>query len=157
MFINNDRPGVMLAGAARCYLNRYAVLPGSAVVVATNNDSAWETALRPGRRRCRGNRASISVPNLARNCRQRARGAGVHFVAGARGTRAVGRRHVRGVQFTCDGRLVRLRLRPAVGISAGWSPAVHLTSHTGVKPVYHSGIDGFVPGGSPAGTSPPAH
>ena len=28
VFINNDRPGVMLAGAARSYLNRHAVLLG---------------------------------------------------------------------------------------------------------------------------------
>ena len=34
-----DRPGVMTASAARGYLNRYAVLPGERVVVATNNDS----------------------------------------------------------------------------------------------------------------------
>ena len=35
VFSNNDRPGVMLASAARTYLNRFAVLPGRKVVVAT--------------------------------------------------------------------------------------------------------------------------
>lgn len=41
VFANNDRPGIMLAGAVRTYLNRYAVAPGSRVVVATTNDAAY--------------------------------------------------------------------------------------------------------------------
>src|SRR5262249_46467348 len=32
-------------------------------------------------------------------------------------------------------------------MSGGWSPAVHLTSHTGIKPVYRPDIAAFVPGG----------
>jgi sarcosine oxidase subunit alpha len=43
VFQGNDRPGVMLAGAVRTYVNRYAVKPGDAVVVATTNDSAYDT------------------------------------------------------------------------------------------------------------------
>ena len=43
-FGNNDRPGVMTAAAARVYLNRYGVLAGERVVVATNNDSAYAVA-----------------------------------------------------------------------------------------------------------------
>ena len=54
MFADNDRPGVMLAGAARTYLDRYAVAPGSArAVVFTTNDSAYEPR-RPRRGRCAG-------------------------------------------------------------------------------------------------------
>ncbi|MFC7401349.1 sarcosine oxidase subunit alpha family protein [Citricoccus sp. GCM10030269] len=41
VFANNDRPGIMLAGSVRTYLNRYAVAAGSDVVVATTNDSAY--------------------------------------------------------------------------------------------------------------------
>ena len=44
IFDNNDRPGVMLASAARLYANRYAVRPGSTAVLFTNNDSAYEAA-----------------------------------------------------------------------------------------------------------------
>jgi sarcosine oxidase, subunit alpha len=39
IFANNDRPGVMLAGAVRTYLNRYGVAPGKRAVIFTNNDS----------------------------------------------------------------------------------------------------------------------
>ena len=44
-FGNNDRPGVMTAAAARTYLNRYGVLPGENIIVATNNDSAYQSAI----------------------------------------------------------------------------------------------------------------
>ncbi len=39
IFANNDRPGIMLAGAVRTYLNRYGVAPGRRAVLFTNNDS----------------------------------------------------------------------------------------------------------------------
>src|SRR6266852_2013896 len=39
IFANNDRPGIMLAGAARTYVNRYGVAPGKRAVIFTNNDS----------------------------------------------------------------------------------------------------------------------
>ncbi|MFL4478697.1 sarcosine oxidase subunit alpha family protein [Paeniglutamicibacter sp. ORCA_105] len=41
VFENNDRPGIMLAAAARSYLNRYGVQVGNDIVVATTNDSAY--------------------------------------------------------------------------------------------------------------------
>jgi sarcosine oxidase, subunit alpha len=44
IFANNDRPGIMLAGAARQYLRRYGVALGSRVLIATNNDSAYALA-----------------------------------------------------------------------------------------------------------------
>ena len=44
-FENNDRPGVMLAQAARTYVARFGVLPGSRAVIATSHDDAYRTAL----------------------------------------------------------------------------------------------------------------
>ena len=44
VFCNNDRPGILLAGAAHEYLHRYAVACGRRVVVATNNDYAYAVA-----------------------------------------------------------------------------------------------------------------
>src|SRR5580658_3547523 len=41
VFPGNDRPGIMLAGAARTYLHRYGVLPGRRAVVATAHDDAY--------------------------------------------------------------------------------------------------------------------
>ena len=43
-FNNNDIPGVMTVNASKHYLNRYGVLTGEDIVIATNNDSVYETA-----------------------------------------------------------------------------------------------------------------
>ncbi len=43
VFPDNDRPGIMLAGAARSYLARHALAPTRGVVF-TNNDGAYRTA-----------------------------------------------------------------------------------------------------------------
>jgi hypothetical protein len=44
-YANNDLPGTLLAGAARTYVDRHAVKPGTRAVVFTNNDSAYAAAL----------------------------------------------------------------------------------------------------------------
>lgn len=44
VFEDNDRPGVMLAGAVRSYLNRYAAAAGREVVIATTNDAPYALA-----------------------------------------------------------------------------------------------------------------
>ncbi len=43
-FAHNDRPGVMLSQAVRTYVQRFGVIPGKRVVIATNNDDAYKTA-----------------------------------------------------------------------------------------------------------------
>ena len=44
VFANNDRPGHMLASAARTYVNRFAARPGTRAVLFTNNDGAYQAA-----------------------------------------------------------------------------------------------------------------
>jgi len=44
VFSNNDRPGIMLAGAALKFLKVHGIATGRQVVVATNNDSAYTVA-----------------------------------------------------------------------------------------------------------------
>lgn len=147
LFGDNDRPGVMLASAARTYLNRYAIAPGRRAVVATNNDSAWQTAL---------DLAAVGVPvtlldqrvHLDAGLVQLARSAGIEVYRCARPLRALGTRAVSGVlasldrgartqQFACD----------VLCMSGGWAPTAHLTSHSGRKLVHRGDIDAFVPGG----------
>ena len=45
VFGGNDRPGVMLAGAVRSYINRFGVLAGRRAIVFANNDNAASTVL----------------------------------------------------------------------------------------------------------------
>ena len=41
----NDLPGVMLSASVRGYVNKFGVLPGHNVVIFTNNDDAYKTAI----------------------------------------------------------------------------------------------------------------
>ena len=45
VFPDNDRPGIMLAGAARDYAARYGVRPGTRAVIVTRSDTAYVAAL----------------------------------------------------------------------------------------------------------------
>jgi sarcosine oxidase subunit alpha len=147
VFADNDRPGVMLSSAVRAYLNRYAVAAGQRAVLATNNDSAYVTAL---------DLAAAGVPVTVLDERAKpgagmleaTRGAGVDVRPAVRVVRALGGRALTGVEFEAlgGGRTERLDA-DVLGMSGGWSPVVHLTSHTGRKPTYCAALDSFVPGG----------
>jgi sarcosine oxidase subunit alpha len=45
VFNGNDRPGIMLAGAASTYLHRYGVRAGTRAVIATSSDDAYQVAV----------------------------------------------------------------------------------------------------------------
>ncbi|MER9017074.1 sarcosine oxidase subunit alpha family protein [Mesorhizobium sp. M0898] len=144
VFSNNDRPGVMLASAARTYLNRFAVLPGRKIIVATSNDGAWRTAFDYAAAGAEVTVADLRAVPPAALAAEAAR-LGVVVRAATRIVDLHGGHTVRRVTLNgpegqssaaCD----------VVCISGGWSPTVHLTSHLGVKPVYRDDIDGFVPG-----------
>ena len=151
VFANNDRPGIMLASAVHSYLNRHAVLPGARVLVATNNDSAWSTALDLA---AAGVRVALADERdaVAGELGDRAQRAGVELRMRSRLVRASGRSRVTGavIAALAGGREERFDCE-AIAMSGGWSPTVHLTSHGGIRPVYDARCDAFVPGGMAAG------
>jgi len=150
-FGNNDHPGIMTVGAAGVYLNRYGVLPGEKIIVATNNDSAYQSAIELA------NAGAVvrlldSRPVAPTTLAKRAEGGGVAVQAGAAPLNARGIKGVEGLEIarrdgsswkqggseTCD----------LVLVSGGWSPVVNLLSHSGVKPVWNADNACFVPGGN---------
>lgn len=146
VFAGNDRPGVMLASAARAYVNRYGVAPGRRAVVATNHDDAYRTALDLAA-------AGIEVAAVV-DCRanagplaERAREAGitVRFTSVVRGT--LGGRRVRGVELAdLDGLPLDRLDCDLLATSGGWNPAVHLASQSGARPGWSETLAAFVPG-----------
>ncbi|MBS0577740.1 MAG: sarcosine oxidase subunit alpha family protein [Proteobacteria bacterium] len=151
VFAGNDLPGVMLAGAVRCYLHRYAVLLGERIVVATTDDAAWQAATELAAAGAHvtllDERAEVGGELL-----RRAAASAATVVLGAQVRAARGRRGVRGVRFVSpqypSGHELPCDL---LCMSGGWSPVLHLTSHTGIKPAYRADLDAFVPGGYAAG------
>jgi sarcosine oxidase subunit alpha len=137
----NDRPGVMMAGAALTYLRRFGVAPGENVVVFTNNDSAYETALALAE-------AGLGQVTLA-DVRPQSELAGVVAARGVQvrlGTEVAG----------FDGKVALLRPRggtlgdPVVAdllcLSGGWNPNVQLASQSGAKTRWDATLASHVPG-----------
>ena len=150
VFGDNDRPGVMLACAARHYVNRFAALPGRRAVVFANND---EAALTIADLAGAGVEVAALVdprPELAPATRAAAQAAGVEIITGVV-SRALGRLSVSGVEVTgADGRQRRIAC-DLVCMSGGFSPSLHLATHLGSRPAWKEAIAAFVPGTAPAG------
>jgi sarcosine oxidase subunit alpha len=142
VFEDDDRPGVMLASAARDLLHRHGVLAGRDVVVATTNDSAYAAALdladAGARVRVLDARPQVP-PGRARRCAER----GIPVVADTtvRGTR--GTERITAVLVGDDRTEIPCDL---LLVSGGWSPAVHLFSHVGGALTYDEARGAFVPG-----------
>ncbi|MBC8037040.1 MAG: sarcosine oxidase subunit alpha, partial [Rhizobiales bacterium] len=144
VFSNNDRPGVMLASAVRTYLNRFAVVPEKRAVVVTNNDTAYDTAFDLA-----ASGISVTVADhrksIAAEILGKAASLGIAIfpgtgVADVEGGKSVARVRLSGTHAAsvdCD----------VLAMSGGWSPAVHLASHGGIKPKYDETIAAIVPGG----------
>ena len=153
VFANNDRPGVMLASAISVYVNRYAVAPGQRLVLFTTNDHAYQAALdwqRSGRQVVAVVDARGS-PNGA--LPQAVKAAGVEVIGGSGVIEAIGRRRVRGAlvaPLSVDGGkptgATRRLSCDLIATSAGWSPAIHLSSQAGAKPVWSEQALAFLPG-----------
>jgi sarcosine oxidase, subunit alpha len=148
-FAGNDIPGVMLASAMRDYLVNWAVVPGKRVVVVTNNDDAYRTAIAL-------HDAGISVRAVI-DARPEAKGA-LPDAARARDIRVLPGTAIRSVaggkrvaavelcQQDGDGSVMRERITcDAVAMSGGWSPVVHLWSHCGGKLTWDEAQAAFRP------------
>lgn len=143
-FSQNDRPGVMTANAARAYLNRYGILPGHRILVATNNDSAYGVA---GELAAAG--AEVVLADLRTESHPKAP-AGVALLEGVAPLEVIGRAAVRGV------RLARQRggtwypdesvASDLLLVSGGWSPVINLASHRSAKPEWKKELACFLSG-----------
>jgi heterotetrameric sarcosine oxidase alpha subunit len=150
VFGDNDRPGVMLAGSVRAYLNRYAVKPGSRAVIFAAGDDALRTLADL-------TAAGVAVEAVVdggsgpETAARIAAKAGAHFMGGGVVTRVHGKTQVSGVEvLTPDGATTRFHC-DLLAMSGGWTPAVHLTCHLGGKPVWNDAAAAFLPGQTPPG------
>ncbi len=142
VFPGNDRPGVMLAGAAQTYASRWAVQPGRRAVVLTADDSGHAAAaalaavgveiaavadIRP---------AGTAVPGLRTLFGQP--------VTGTIGRLRVAAADVGGERVPCDLLLM----------AGGWTPSLHLFSQARGKLRFDAGRQLFLPGEAPPGLRP---
>jgi len=154
IFPNNDRPGIMLAGAVRQYVNRYAVKPGESVVVATNNDSAYQTVFDLA-----GRHISVSAvvdvrSQVSESLRQRLTDLGICLLTGARIRDTRGSSGLRSVHLEdLDGKDLGRRDCDLLAVSGGWAPRVHLLAHARGSLRFDEQSQSFLPDRLPAGIS----
>ncbi len=152
VFPGNDRPGVMLADAARTYVARYGALPGRRCVVLTATDTAYDAAIAlkaaGARIACIADlRTDPPEPVIA--C---ARAAGIEVRTGTTILGTGGRLRV------ASATLARIEGGSAtetetiacdlILMSGGWTPSVHLFSQSRGKPVWSPDANAFLPGPS---------
>jgi sarcosine oxidase subunit alpha len=143
VFPGNDRPGIMLAGAAATYLTRYGVLPGCRAVITTAHDAAWFTAFAL---RAAGTTIAAILDQRAEvdpSLKEQAAGIPIHLNTQVIGTS--GRQRIKSVRtlngvIPCDTLLM----------SDGWTPSVHLFSQSRGKLRFDPDSGTFLPGTSAA-------
>ncbi len=151
VFGDNDRPGVMLAGAVRAYVNRFAALPGHRAVVVANNDDAARTVADLAAAGVHVQALVDCRPEASPAIRAVADAAGARLLTGAVPLRAHGRACVQALDVEGPGGSHITIDCDLVAMSGGWSPAVHLTSHLGGKPVWSDERLAFLAGALPPG------
>ena len=157
VFPGNDRPGVMLAGAALRYLKEQAVLPGRRIVIATICDSAYRVALEM---QAAGTTVAQIVdlrpapsPEPQDGWQARARAAGIAVETGARVLGTRGYDHVSSVEIArleASGRPTGHRSIDCdlLLVAGGHVPSVHLFSQSRGKLRYDETLQAFIPGES---------
>ncbi|RWB40866.1 MAG: sarcosine oxidase subunit alpha, partial [Mesorhizobium sp.] len=146
-FADNDRPGIMLAGAMRAYANRWAACPSETVAVFTNNDDGHRTAR---------DLASKGVHIAAViDARPKATAlADYRVITGGMVTASRGRLGLKSIEVHANGRSEWIECG-ALGVSGGWNPNVHLASHNCGRPIWNDVLQAFLPGeDGPSGVLP---
>jgi sarcosine oxidase subunit alpha len=139
VFPGNDRPGVMLADAARIYLQRYGVKVGTCAVIATADDSAYAVgvALREVGVVVNG------VADLRPEASEIARSSGLPVftrtsVVATSGYSRLNRLTLsNGERISCD----------ALLMCGGWTPSVHLLSQSRARLRFDERLAAFLPHG----------
>jgi sarcosine oxidase subunit alpha len=152
VFSGNDRPGIMLAGAAQTYLHRYAVTPGRRAVVFTTNDSAYSAAID-----LHDSGVEIVAIVDARDvistywaslCIER----GIRIHAGSAVVGTSGGDRISSVHLStslpedvCSTSVRKVVRCDLLLVSGGWNPAVHLHSQARGSLRFDESICAFVP------------
>ncbi len=146
VFAGNDVPGVMLASAARTYLHRYGVAVGKSVALVAAHDSGWQDVFALAR-------AGVIVAAII-EVRDRVAAAllaeaevlGIPVKLGHSVIDVHGRLAVKGItiarndhsgvaRITCD----------ALLMAGGWTPSVHLWSHSKGSLAWDDALGAYVP------------
>ena len=140
VFDGNDRPGIMLSSAVKKYLNFYGVKCGNKIIIFTNNDSAYETAIELHNKNLKV-QAIVDIReessgDLPKKCNEL--GLKIywkHAIVSSSGYTKV--KNVSVMKLSKDNSVVigkKINIKcDSVAMSGGWTPAVHLFTQSGGK------------------------
>lgn len=150
VFAENDRPGIMLAESVRAFVNRWAVAPGRRIVLTTSGASAYQVAIDAHAAGLQVTIVDVRLeadmgPELAD-----ARALGLTVLPAHTVVGSTGRKRVTGLVVApigTTGSIGARRTLPCdcVGMSGGWTPAVHLFSQSRGRLRFDAALDAFVP------------
>ncbi|MBD1159273.1 sarcosine oxidase subunit alpha family protein [Pelagibacterales bacterium SAG-MED19] len=157
VFDNNDRPGILLSSAIKRYADFFGVACGEKNVLFTNNDSAYETAISLIQKGINieaiiDNREEVDsklVYEVEKNNIKIFKG---YTVTDTFGYKRINRISIK--QLSKDGQKVvgpRINLScDCLGVSGGWTPAVHLFTQSGGKLKFKDEDQVFIPNTYPS-------
>ena len=146
VFAGNDVPGVMLASAARTYLHRYGVAVGKSIALMAAHDSGWRDAFVHARAGVKI-AAIIDVRNdLDAALLAEAEALGIAVYLGHSVIGVNGRHRVKSVEVCgINDQLGRRIACDTLLMAGGWTPSVHLWSHSKGSLAWHEDLGAYVP------------
>ncbi len=156
VYANNDVPGNLVAGAVSTYIRRYGVIPGRRLVLSTSNDHAYRAALDWHELGKASGREVVAIADARANpdgeLVEQARAQGIRIITGSAVIEARGDTRVSGARvakvdlegFRVVGEVETLAC-DTIASSGGYSPVIHLASHTGARPTWRDDLLAFVP------------
>ena len=148
----NDLPGVMLSASVRGYVNKFGVIPGHNVVIFTNNDDAYRTAVTLFKAGANIKFIVDLRKEISGEMQKKVKKLGVKILFNHVLTSISGNKEVQNVnisKLSLDGKslvekniLVNVDL---VCLSGGWNPTVNLFSQSGGKLKWDNTFSFFKP------------
>lgn len=136
-FGNNDRPGIMLAGSVRAYINRWGVATGKQVTIFTNNDDGWRTA-----RDLIDNGVDVAAIIDPRDNVPHSLDDSINVFKGVHVANTRGRHDLQEIELSNGHRIKS----DCLAVAGGWNPNIHLTCHHRGRPKWDETLHAFIPG-----------
>ena len=152
IFDNNDRPGILLSSAIEKYANFFGVACGEKNVLFTNNDSAYETAISLFQKGINieaiiDNREEIDSRLIKEAEKNKIKVYKGYTVVDTSGYKRLNKISI--MQLSKDGqKVVGSKISiicDCLGVSGGWTPAVHLFTQSGGKLKFRDEDQVFIP------------
>ncbi|SEQ67005.1 sarcosine oxidase subunit alpha [Faunimonas pinastri] len=146
VFPENDRPGVMMAEAARIYANRFGAKPGNRAVVFTASDSAYRAALDLKAAGVEIAAIADLRPDPTGAVVERARADGIRVLPGTSVQGTSGRLRIRSASLgAVVGGATETVPCDLLLMSGGFTPTLSLFSQSRGKMAWDEALEAYVP------------